>query len=73
MTLIEIDDEKLISLLPATTSQLASKLSGTTDKKSRKYKSYMSLVNRHMESMKRYKIVRLSGTMDRSKFWTVIQ
>lgn len=73
MTMIHIDDEKLISLLPASTSELASELSGTTDKKSRLYKSYMNLVNRHMESMRRYNIVKLKGFEHRTKIWEVGQ
>ncbi len=73
MTLIEIDDDRLLSLLPATTSELAMILSGTTDKKSETYKRYMTLINRHMESMKRYNIVEMTGIKARTKTWGMIQ
>lgn len=73
MTLIQLDDAKLISLLPATTSELAHELSGTKDKKSKTYKYYMTLVNRHMESMRRYNIVKLKGIEHRTKIWEVSQ
>lgn len=69
MTLLEIDDKEILSMLPATCPQIAVRMSGTTDKKSLQYRRYQLIVNRHLNSMSKQKMVKWEWTINRAKLW----
>ena len=72
MTVEELDDQQILSMLPNTCPAMTVRISGTTDKKSREYKTVFSRINRHLKSMHRCGIIRWDKVVDDAKLWEVI-
>lgn len=69
MTLLEIDDQQIISMLPATCPEMAVKMSGTNNKRSIEYRRHMAYINRHLISMYKCRIIKWEKIRNGGKLW----
>ena len=72
MTVEELTDSQILSMLPNTCPAMAIRISGTDNKNSRKYKSVFSRINRHLKSMNKCGMIRWDKVVDNAKLWEVI-
>lgn len=72
MSVGEINDEILMGMLPATSPEMAVKLSGTDRKRSREYQAKLQYVIRRMKSLERSHYVRWDELRNGARVWKVI-
>ena len=72
MTVQEVADSQILSMLPNTCPAITIKISGTSDKKSLKYRTTFSRINRHLKSMHRCGMIRWDKVVEDAKLWEVI-
>lgn len=71
MSVQELTDQQIISMLPNTCPAMTVIVSGTRDKKSREYRSAFSRINRHLKSMNKCGMIRWDKVVDDAKLWEV--
>ncbi len=71
MSVTEITDEMILGMLPATSPEIAVKLSGTDHKRSRDYQKKLQLVMRRMKTLEKFKFVHWDEIKDGARLWEV--
>lgn len=68
----DIPDTTIIAMLPSTSSEIVAQLRHDPEKKSAEFRNWVSFVNRRLESMERFGIVKWEKVIKRAKVWEVI-